>query len=164
MIIRLTKRKDGSVILRCDRPDGTAAWQRQDGQLSYVFPIHDITHYVVETELGFSSGFFGLIANGWDIRDTTGKGARGPLPPEAVTVENIVGLFDVQRSLRVEWTADEVNEQARMYLAARGGAGLRPLTDEEIVRVRTRVSELAQRWRELGPDETLELPFDIGVR
>lgn len=128
--------------------------------MSHVFPIHDITHYVVETELGFSSGFFGLVADGWDISDTGGKGAHGPLPPEAVTVEHIVGLFDVQRSLRVEWTADEMNEQARMYLAARGGAGLRLLTDEEVVRVRRRVSELVQRWHELGPDEILELSFD----
>lgn len=128
--------------------------------MSYVFPIHDITHYVVETELGFSSGFFGLIADGWDISDTGGKGARGPLPPEAVAVEHIVGLFDVQRSLRVEWTADELNEQARMYAAARGGTELRPLTDDEVVRVRMRVSELVQRWHELGPDETLELSFD----
>ena len=29
------------------------------------------------TALGYPRGFFGLIAEGWEIEDTTGKGARG---------------------------------------------------------------------------------------
>jgi hypothetical protein len=163
MIIRLTKRRDGSVVLRCDRADGTATWQRQNGQLASVFPFHDITHYVVETELGFRSGFFGLVANGWDINDTSGKTSRGPLPTEAVVVESVVGLFDVQRSLGVEWTADEVNEHARMYVSGTGGPDVRPLTSEEVTRVRARIQQLVQRWKELVPDETLELPFNTGI-
>jgi hypothetical protein len=163
MIIRLTKRRDGSVVLRCDRADGTATWQRQNGQLASVFPFHDITHYVVETELGFRSGFFGLVANGWDINDTSGKTSRGPLPTEAVVVESVVGLFDVQRSLGVEWTADEVNEHARMYVSGTGGPDVRPLTSEEITRVRARIQQLVQRWKGLAPDETLELPFNTGI-
>jgi hypothetical protein len=163
MIIRLTKRRDGSVVLRCDRADGTATWQRQDGQLASVFPFHDITHYVVETELGFRSGFFGLVADGWDIRDTGGKSVRGPLPTEAVVVEQVVGVFDVQRTLGVEWTAAEVNEHSRLYVSGRGGPEVRPFTDEEITRVRERVRQLGQRWKEMAPDETLELPFNTGI-
>jgi hypothetical protein len=163
MVIRLTKRRDGSVVLRCDRADGTATWQRQNGQLASVFPYHDMTHYVVESELGFRSGFFGLVANGWEISDTGGKSARGPLPPEAVVVEQVVGLFDVQRALGVEWTADEMNEHARTYVSGRGGPEVRPLTGEEIARVRARVQQLVQRWKEMAPDETLELPFNTGT-
>jgi len=163
MVIRLTKRRDGSVVLRCDRADGTATWQRQNGQLASVFPFHDMTHYVVESELGFRSGFFGLVANGWDISDTGGKSARGPLPPEAVVVEQVVGLFDVQRALGVEWTADEMNEHARTYVSGRGGPEVRSLTGEEIARVRARVQQLVQRWKEMAPDETLELPFNTGT-
>jgi hypothetical protein len=149
--------------LRCDRVDGTATWQRQNGQLASVFPFHDITHYVVETELGFRSGFFGLVANGWDINDTSGKTSRGRLPTEAVVVESVVGLFDVQRSLGVEWTADEVNEHARMYVSGTGGPDVRPLTNEEVTRVRARIQQLVQRWKGLAPDETLELPFNTGI-
>jgi hypothetical protein len=122
-----------------------------------------MTHYVVETELGFRSGFFGLVADGWDINDTSGKGHRGPLPTEAVIVEQIVGLFDVQRTLGVEWTADEVNEHARKYVSGRGGPEMRPLTGEEIARVRARAHELVERWKKLTPDETLELPFNTGI-
>lgn len=163
MVVRLTKQRDGSVVLRCDRADGTATWQRQNGQLASVFPSHDITHYVVETELGFRSGFFGLVADGWDIKDTSGKGKRGPLPSEAVVVEQVVGSFDVQRSLGVEWTAEELNEHTRTYVSGRGGPEIRPLTDEEITRVRTRVQQLVRRWMEMAPNETLELPFNKGT-
>jgi hypothetical protein len=85
------------------------------------------------------------------------------LPPEAVVVEQVVGLFDVQRALGVEWTADEMNEHARMYVSGRGGPEVRPLTGEEIARVRARVQQLVQRWKEMAPDETLELPFNTGT-
>jgi hypothetical protein len=165
MVIRLTKRRDGNTVLRCDRADGTSTWQRQDGKLASVFPFHDMTHYAVETEMGFRSGFFGLIADGWEIGETTGKTPRGSIPDEARAVETIVGLFDVQRALGVEWTADEVNEHARTYVSARGGNGpeVRQLEEDEIVRVRARVRDLVQRWNDLAPDGTLELPFDSGT-
>jgi hypothetical protein len=42
-----------------------------------------------------------------DIEDTTGKGARGPLPDEAGEVESVVGLFDSERGSGTLWTADE---------------------------------------------------------
>lgn len=163
MVIRLSKRRDGDTVLRCDRADGTSTWQRQDGTLASVFPFHDITHYAVETEMGFRSGFFGLIASGWDIVETTGKSPRGAIPDEARAVETIVGLFDVQRSLGVEWTAEEVNAHARTHVSVRGESGIRQLTDDEITRTRTRVRDLVQRWNDLAPDETLELPFDTGT-
>ncbi len=78
--ITLTAHTDGNVVLQCERDDGSATWQRQQGRHARFFPLHDLTHYAVETRLGFRQGFFGLIAAGWDIEDTTGKGRRGPLP------------------------------------------------------------------------------------
>jgi hypothetical protein len=163
MTIRLGRRRDGAAILRCERADGTVTWQRQEGKIASVFPFHDMTHYVVETELGFRAGFFGLVAQGWDINDTSGKTARGPLPEEAITVENVVGLFDVQRSLGVEWTADEVNEQARIFATARGTPAPPVLADDEVSKIRQRIRDLFERWNRLTPDETLDLPFDTGT-
>jgi hypothetical protein len=74
-----------------------------------------------------------------------------------------VGLFDVQRSLGVEWTADEVNDQARVFAAARGTPAPPVLTDEEVTTIRERVRDLFERWNRLTPDETLDLPFDTGT-
>src|SRR5947207_10613282 len=65
VIIEFAKRKDGNTVLRCIRDDGSTSWQRVDDNQAAFFPLHDLTHYAVETELGFGQGFYGLIADGW---------------------------------------------------------------------------------------------------
>ena len=76
-------------MLKCIRADGTTTWQKQSERHAAFFSLHDLTHFAVETTLGLKRAFFGLIAEGWDIEDTTGKGARGPLPAEAIEVERV---------------------------------------------------------------------------
>jgi hypothetical protein len=156
--IQLTKRADGGAVLRCVRADGSATWQRQDGHQAAFFPLHDLTHYTVETVLGFRDGFFGLIADGWAVEDTSGKGARGPLPPEALVVERLVGLLDVERTTGNEWTAAEF--AAQLALAGSGDAASYKLTDARLGLVRTRRRELFARWAAVAPGEILELPFE----
>jgi hypothetical protein len=90
--IEIAKRADGAGLLRCTRPDGSVTWQKQSDRHALHFTMHDLTHFAVETMLGYQRGFFGLIAEGWNVEDTTGKGARGKLPEEAGEVESIVGL------------------------------------------------------------------------
>ena len=86
MRVQITKKADGSGVLRCVRADGSVTWQKQPDRHAAFFALHDLTHFAVETTLGYRQGFFGLVAEGWDFEDTGGKGARGPLPPEAVEV------------------------------------------------------------------------------
>ena len=101
MLIQLTRRADDDgAVLRCARDDGSESWQRQRGTQGRFFPLHDLAHYAVETTLGARQGFYGLVAAGWEIDDTTGKGARGPLPDEALAIENLVGLLDRERAGR----------------------------------------------------------------
>lgn len=147
-------------MLRCERPDGSVTWQRLDGRQAAFFPLHDLTHYAVETELGFRRGFYGLIAEGWDITETTGKSARGPLPDEAVTAERIVGAFDMQRAGGTPWPAEAFNEQAVLQATTGGGVPPRPFTDEELDRVRARILDLFSRWARVAPGGTLTLTFD----
>jgi hypothetical protein len=145
--IEISKRADGMGVLRCTRQDGSLTWQKQVKHGAH-FALHDLTHYAVETTLGYRRGFFGLIAEGWDVEDTTGKGARGPLPAEAVEVERIVGLFDSERGSGVLWTGDEFN-----------GFAPRALTDAEIGSVRSLRSRLFQQWSAIAPGQKLELQF-----
>ena len=159
LIIHFTKRKDGSAVLRCVRTDGSATWQRQDDNRAAFFPLHDLTHYAVESELGFSQGFYGLIAQGWDIADTTGKGARGPLPDEAIEVEYIVGALGAESTGLVPPRAEQFNQLAQTFAQTRGRPEPRSLTDAELARVRSRMAELFGRWRDLPPGETLEVAF-----
>lgn len=150
--IAITKRADGAGVLRCTRADGSVTWQKQEKHAAH-FALHDLTHYAVETALGYRRGFFALIAEGWEIEDTTGKGARGTLPSkalpgEALEVERIVGLFDAERASGVLWTAEEFNSAAP-----------RVLTEAEIQKVRALRANLFADWRAVPAGGELALVF-----
>lgn len=149
--IEIVKQPDGAGVLRCTRKDGTVTWQKQNKHAAH-FALHDLTHYAVETTLGYRLGFFGLIAAGWDVEDTTGKGARGALPMEAVEVEQIVGLFDAERGSGSLWTPEEFNQFAPRTLTA-------PLTANNILGVRAARAGLFRKWAEVNPGQKLELTF-----
>ena len=161
--ILLTKRTDGGAVLKCVRADGTTTWQKQEGAHAAFFPLHDLTHYSVETELRLSRAFFGLIDAGWSITDTEGRGPRGKLPSDAQLAEWVVGQLDAERASSARWTAAEFMENAVRYFARAGVRVPRELTDDDLWRIRKRRAELFERWHGLPPDATLELPFDPGA-
>jgi hypothetical protein len=158
--VRITRRVDGGVVLRCERADGTATWQRVDGHQAAFFPRHDLTHYAVESELSFREGFFGLIAAGWDIDDTAGKGRRGKLPPEAVVVEHLVGALDLERATGVVWSADDLNAHLGAVESGPDRPKRAPLTDQDLDRVRDRLRRLFAEWAAVAAGDSLELAFD----
>lgn len=97
LTVRIKRHPDGSASLTCTRADGTTTWQRQRGGYGLVFPSHDLTHFAVESTLGYAHGFYGLIADGWDIDDFAAPWPRGPISHEALEAELIVGFFDTER-------------------------------------------------------------------
>ena len=157
--LHFTKGSDGSTVLKCVRDDGSSTWQRNLNRQARFFPLHDLVHYAVETELGFAQGFFGLIAAGWNIEETTGKSARGALPTEALEVEHIVSSFMVEWNSDARWTAEDFNEHAANFAETKGLPSPRSVTDEQLARVRQRFNELAARWRDLPEGDTLKLAF-----
>jgi hypothetical protein len=146
--VEIAKQPDGVGLLRCTRQDGSITWQKQPKHGAH-FALHDLTHYAVETALGYRRGFFGLIADGWEVDDTTGQGARGPLPAEALEVERIVGLFDAERGSGALWSPEEFSEFAP-----------RRLTNPEIQSVRTLRAALFHQWFAIAPGQRLELTFE----
>lgn len=159
LLIQITKRADGGGLLRCVRADGSFTWQKQESRHAAFFALHDLTHFAVETTLGFRRGFFGLVAEGWEIEETTGQEARGAIPDEAKAVEYIVGSLDGERASGAVWTADDFNRQAAIHAASASLPSPRPLTDEELTRVRARRAELFAKWRAIAPGEALELTY-----
>jgi hypothetical protein len=119
-------------------------YQRHEGKQGVFFPVHDLTHLAVESELSSRKGFFSLVASGWDIEETTGKRARGPLPEGAIEVEKIVGLFDLERAGVARWDAADLG-----------------LTEAEIDRVRRRLADLLARWEALPVGAVLAVDFDL---
>ena len=165
LTIRLKRHPDESASITCTRTDGTVTWQRQRGQLGAVFPPHDLTHFAVETTLGYSHAFYGLLADGWEIADFAKPWPRGPIPLEALEVELIVGVFDADRRNLTRWNADEFEAHAISYVAARAAmkheaiAQPRALTQEQIDAVRATRDALLRRWSELAPGEEMVLEF-----
>ena len=158
MNIELSKRSDGSVVLKFRRRDGSEEWQKQQGPNAAFFPLHDLTHYAVECELGITDAFYGLVASGWSIADT-GEGKRPGMPPNALFVENVVGTLDTERASGSRWSAAEFNENTARFAAQGGRPAPRLLTDDELARIRKRRAELFAAWQELPPGRTLELDF-----
>ena len=160
LIVEFEKRNDGDSVLRCTRADGSTTWQHHTGPRGVFFAYHDLTHLAVERTLGLRNGFFGLIAAGWDIKETEGKSARGPLPPGTVEVENLVGLFDRERASLSEWTAEEFNSAAQSYASQHGHPMPAPLTDADVVRVRAALRELQNAWRDIPLGGTMRVQFE----
>jgi len=164
VIVEFAKRKDGNTVLRCIRDNGSVTWQRNENQHARFFPLHDLLHYAVESELDFAQGFFGLIAAGWNIDETTGKSARGALPHEALEVEHFVSSFTAEWNSATGWTAADFNDQSASFARTRGLPAPRSLSDEQLERVRGRFNELVTRWRDLPEGETLRLEFSTTPR
>jgi hypothetical protein len=155
MQIRLKKGRDGPDSLACVREDGTSTWRRIQRGLAF----HDLSHYAVETELGLSEGFYGLVASGWTFERFAAEEERSKIPPEATWVELVVNEFMTEAMCGALLDADAFHESLSKSGTKLGIAIPRRLGDEEVARIRGTIVALVARWKALAPSGTLELPF-----
>ena len=163
MEVSFHNREDGTTVFRITRSDGSVTWQKQQGPHARFFPLHDLTHYAVETTLRTRSAFYVLIASGWDISDTDGKHDRGPLPPRALTIEHIVGLLDHERAgVAVPMTVDEFNEQLESSRRAGRLSEVLRLTEDQLSTIRSDIAALQREWLEHSSrHEPMVLRFSV---
>ena len=160
IVVRIKKATDGRTALSCERADGTTTWQRQQGAQASFFPRHDLTHYAVETVLGHTNGFYGLVAAGWDLSDFGTPWPRGQLPKDANLSEIIVGFFDRERASGQMGPAGEINDELAKFAEEKGLSAPERLTEDDLSRVRKRRGELFAQWDAVEPGGVLELRFD----
>src|SRR6476659_9963737 len=98
LVVRLKKHADGTSSLACTRADGSTTWQKNGDRTSTFFPLHDLTHFAVESTLRCKRGFYGLLAEGWNITDFGHPWPRGRIPADAEPAEVIVGCLDRERA------------------------------------------------------------------
>jgi hypothetical protein len=161
LTIRIKKGADDRTALTCTRADGTTTWQRLEAGQARFFPHHDLTHYAVETVLGFRNGFYGLVSSGWDLSDFGTPWPRGKIPPQANISEMIVGFFDLERRSGEKGSADDLNRMLAEFTAERGLAPERRLTEEDLAAVRAMRAELFAQWVAVERGKALEVVFDI---
>lgn len=155
LIIRIRKTTDGGAALTLERQDGTRTWHRQQGAQGRFFPLHDLTHYAVETVLGHRRGFFGLVIEGWSITDFGSPWPRGRMPEDSDPTELIVGFLDSERASGKTWSADDLNSELMLH----GAGAVRHVSQEALDRIRALRDEFFARWRDLPEGEVLELEF-----
>ena len=160
MLIRITKGRDGPNVLTCIREDGTSTWAK----VQNYFPLHDMTHFVVETTLGISNAFYSLVRDGWDITEFAVKGNAAKIPPQANLVEALVSRLQQELMPGTEFTTDSYNEEVVAVLEGIGNPERRHVTDQELVEMRTRLRELMSRWRALESGGSIELSFPEAVQ
>lgn len=154
MIVGFKKDSAGNFVLHCIRRDGTETWQKYHWGMFQV--EHDITHYVVETTLGYSEAFYGLLASGKDISwfaepDLASGGIKKPRPPEqAMQAEILVGALQGMKS----------DEEFFAHFPATFrelGVAVPEITSEQVKSIREQVKELVQRWQ--GSKEGVTVEF-----
>ena len=153
--VKFTRGKDKKDVLAVVREDGSTSWQHQQPGI----PVHDLTHFAVESNLGLKNGFYGLLSQGWDITRLTAKDVRAILPPEGLWTELVVGLIQTERLSPEPLSAEEFNELLTKEQTERGLKIDRVLTVEELNRIRVSFLELYSSWRQLQPGESLQLEF-----
>ncbi|MEX0289041.1 MAG: hypothetical protein AB3N14_08000 [Flavobacteriaceae bacterium] len=160
MLLRFKKGKGGPGTLSCLRADGSSSYTKLHPDIE----LHDIIHYVVETELGFNNAFYGLVASGFDIDDFALPRDQRPkalmpanLPLEAHQAEHLVNLIQIDMS-----DAQDPNDFLKMAEEIFRDKDIdfpRQLTPESLVKIHTRLRELQFRWNSIGEGELLELEF-----
>ena len=154
LMITFTKRRDGSVVERFERADGSVTWQRKQGPQALYFAQHDLTHFAVETTLQYRRGFYGLLAEGFDVDDLSASLSQDQNPAEV-----IVGFLDRERAMQEQWSAAQFNEGAAMHYSSRGLAQPPVLDEATLAKMRQLAQELWERWAAVSDGESMELAF-----
>jgi len=151
MKISLTKHESRPHTLLCLRDDGSRTWFTSANNSGY-FVEHDIAHYVVESELGLSDSFYGMVSMGRDLNDF-GNPESGPISVEAENTEHLVALLQHDRRTPVSYGeyVDALSSMCKADCPA--------VTESDFQNMRANLARLMDAWRGLKPEEVLEVEF-----
>ncbi|HEX6746808.1 MAG TPA: hypothetical protein VF092_05880 [Longimicrobium sp.] len=160
--LRFALKRDGTPVLSITRRDGSVTWQRQ----SAFFPLHDLTHYAIETVLGLRQAFWGMMADGWEFTDFGQPWPRGPMPNVSDALLGEVsagsfGMFARDHAGDDEAGAAALNEHLADYCRQHDLPPPRVVTADEFGRIRRLRDEVQARWHALQPGEAMELAFAV---
>ena len=158
LIIRFSRKSDGTSVIACEREDGSTTWERRKFDF---FPLHDLTHFAVESTLGFRHGFYGLLVNGWQITDFGDVKLPPNISEEAILVESIVSLLDQEMGTGIRMEAEEFSEALNAALSGLESPVRREISREELNVIREMRLELFGKWANTNSGDSLELRIDF---
>jgi hypothetical protein len=156
MVVQFTKHSDKAPTLTCIRNDGSTTWFRA-GHNGEFFVAHDLLHFAVESILGYSTAFYGMVAAGRDLNDF---GSQNGVPDErkysaeALKAEHIVGLIQVLFPPGVA-VDHAVFSNANETFAI----NLHDINEAQLTRIHTKWCQLIDRWHSTTHEVPLRLEF-----
>jgi hypothetical protein len=153
-------KKGAATVLECTRTNGSVTWQK----ILPAMVLHDLGHYVVETRLNFTNGFYGLLAQGWDIPDFDKPREQRPipllpknLPREALLTEYIVNIL--LTGMQPGSVSDELFNSLKLQINTAGLSTENDLNLNQFIRMQEDLKLLSKQWESLPNKEILELHF-----
>jgi len=165
------------TITKGDKEDRLDMERADGSQVSTRFPHkgpipHDFVHYAVESELGFVSGFWGMVEAGHhpdDIQEMAkaaghASAKRAEVPTSdfvaAIQAERIVEAFEADL-----WSGASGDPSGVVYMADSGceQSLVPPLSidDSAVARIRGRIADFGARWSALSPGENIVLEWPV---
>jgi hypothetical protein len=144
--------------LHCFRADGSVTWTK----LYPDFAIHDLAHYAVESVLGFTEAFYGILARGYGIEEFEAPRAERPaalqpdrLSAQALQTEHLVNLLLTE--LNYGGPLPDFLTQLSIALAQQDLPPVPDLTEERLAQIRECFQELHVAWARLADGEKITL-------
>ena len=110
--------------------------------------------------MGYRRGFYGLVAEGWNLTDFGTPWPRGPLPADAEPAELLVSFLDMERASISELPVDDFNARAADYFSIHKLENPPVLVEDQLRTIRNKVRDLHIQWGRLPEDQTMELVFN----
>jgi hypothetical protein len=155
MFLEITKNSGKPHIILYKRDDGSQTWMRADD----FFVRHDLTHYAIEKEMGYTTAFMGMLNKGMDIKDFEDRQKRNQMAisKKAWYSENMANLFLMEIA---QGEFDNFNGVVNETFRSANKQYSPPvLSNEEIIRIRMHLRELLRARNELSPG--IKMSFSI---
>lgn len=150
MLISITK-NNGRNILLCTRANGSIT----RANLGPDFPYHDIAHYVVEQQMGFTKAFYALITQGYSIEELSTTDMIRSLEREAMVSEVLTRALQSLSSgaCRQDQYIDLVTAELKEETPHISGG--------DVEEMYTAFMKLFTKWNTLQEGESLTMHFTI---
>jgi hypothetical protein len=180
LTLEFKKKLDAPSVLTFVRADGSRTSSAIGPHDGYG-PVHDLTHYVVESVFGFARAFLGLCAEGWTIQDFE-RDAVKKMPPEAAVAEFLAGAISAMEMMDRYDSVEDVNwsiaqasagwkagdrtkawgEMGAFIERWRAGEAPVEITAEQYDAVRHALRRLRTEWNDVPFAGTMRLVFEPG--
>ena len=152
MKIQIKKSSQRSV-LTCTRDDGSI----EVADLGPSFPNHDLAHFVVETQLKLTQGFYGLIEDGMSMEELNSGEVIKTLGPEIWMAEILARTL--QSLCSGACTTQQFNELIKWEARVMKDVQLPEITLDRVIRMKEEMDRLCTRWSAISEGQHIELEY-----